>query len=222
MSVWRKALWEYVSEITCKDTSGHDPFHPMRTYGLAKYIIAHEPLEVDGDKVYAIAIPHDIGWTRYSNPAVLKEDPKGEKHPEYSAQMIEPVLKRIGFPESKIEDVLKGIRLHDDTKHWGNNVRNVENEIKVVQDADNLEAMGAIGLTRLIIYGYGHGKMVYKPKGTHEDCTIHNIEWHIHILEKRLHTRTAKELAKRLQSFQKQFVQNFLGQHSFAMRCAEE
>jgi HD superfamily phosphodiesterase len=221
--MWRKALRDANAELTAADTSGHDPIHHLCVLGWGRYIVMTEPLKtVDDAKLDAIALTHDIGWVRYKDPAVLKADPRGDKHAEYSAQMARPILKRIGFPESKIESVVEGILYHDETKPWGNNNRNVDIEVKVVQDADCLEAMGAKGLARLIIYGDRHGKVLYKPKGTHEDCTIHNINWHLEVLEKRLHTKTAKDVAKRLQSFQRQYVQNFLSQHNFAMKYAEE
>lgn len=220
--LWRKTIKDSVAQLTAKDTSGHDIWHHQRVYGWARYIILHEPLKVDDEKVYPIALFHDVGWLRYKDPAVLKVDPKGNNHPDYSIEIAGPILRKIGFPESKIEDILRGIKLHDDTKPWGNNARDVADEIKVIQDADCIEAMGALGLPRLIIYGDRSGKFLYKPNGTYKDSTIQNIIWHIEKLERRLHTKTAKGMAKRLQAQQEQFIRNFRGLHDFAMSYVKD
>lgn len=219
MSIWREPLEKANAEITAKDTSDHGLPHHKCVLGLSYYIVEKEPLKVDGEKLDAIALLHDIGWAMYENPAIKKANPTGEKHMEYSVQLAEPILKKIGFPEHKIKDVLEGILHHDGGKPWADNKKDVSIEIKVVQDADNLEAMGSKGIGRLIVYGDRAGKFLFKLNGDYKNSTIHNIEWHAAILEKRLHTNTAKELARRFLPIMRNYANQYRSQEKFALDC---
>jgi HD superfamily phosphodiesterase len=106
--------------------------------------------ELDADLIVLVAATylHDLG-RHYIQDKV---------HGALSADLAEPVLERIGFPNEKREAVLHVIRVHD-VSASPQDRKTVE--ARILYDCDKLETMGVIGVLRYIIHFYGKASIDY-------------------------------------------------------------
>lgn len=94
----------------------------------------------------------------------------------------------------------------------------------ILQDADNLDAIGAIGIGRTFSYGGSHNIIMYSEKAPlnenndysefngDDESTIHHFYHKLFKLGDNMNTQTAKELAKKRIEFMKLFVKEFLNE----------
>jgi HD superfamily phosphodiesterase len=216
----REDLEKVIEKILEKSTPGHDIEHMLRVWNLAKQIIDGEKISVDEEIVYAACMLHDVGHTIYD-----PKDPLYVKHPIRSMEIARKVLPEIGFPEEKIPLTLEAIRLHDDTKPWGTKTKTDKREIWYVQDADNIEALGANGLTRLILFCIPTAKMKdYIPELSLDDpkarweSMVHDVYAHGLELYDNLHTHTAKTLVGEGKTFMLRFVELYIKERNLAKK----
>lgn len=112
--------------------------HFNRIYELALELALSQQLDVDKDVLFAAAYLHDIGaFKPYSQ--------KGKDHSDVAIEHCNDILKSIDFPMKKIslvKDVIKSHMFY---------VKPEENtESKIFHDADTLDFMGSIGVTRIL------------------------------------------------------------------------
>jgi uncharacterized protein len=178
--------------------------HTQRVYNLALKIGKKE--KADLDVIKASALLHDI--------ARLKEDNKEiECHAEHGAEMAEKILKETGFPEDKIKNVVHSIKVHRDSKKLIAETK----EAKILQDADKLDALGAITIARMFSTGGKTNIPLYKPEipfgkvyeGYKSDSTIHGF--YAKILKITPETFNIS-LAKKIATGRYKFVEKFLNQ----------
>ena len=140
---------EYVKDTLSKDSSGHDWWHVNRVYKLACQIARFE--DADEYTVALAALLHDIAdWKFHGGddsvgPKVAQQwlDELGVDN-----EIIEQVcriIKEVSFKGAGVEDSVSSL------------------EAKVVQDADRLDALGAIGIGRTFAYGGHKGRKMYDP-----------------------------------------------------------
>jgi uncharacterized protein len=134
-----------------EETGAHDFGHTNRVYKLSLRISKGE--KVDMDIVRAAALLHDI--------ARHKQD-CGEVncHAEEGAKMAERILKETDFPKDKIEAVVYAISIH---RH-SSEVKSKTREADILQDADRLDALGAIIIGRMFAVGGKVGIPFHDPK----------------------------------------------------------
>jgi uncharacterized protein len=129
-------------------------------------------------------------------------------------------LRNIKFPEAEIEKI---VQIIDQVSFKGAGVATnaTSIEAKIVQDADRLDAIGAIGIARTFAYGGNKGRPIYLPgikpeihndfesykKGTAP--TINHFYEKLLLLKNRLNTPTAIEMAKKRHTFMEQFLEHF-------------
>jgi len=179
--------------------------HTERVYNLALKIGKKE--KADLDVIKAAALLHDV--------ARLKEDNKEvECHAEHGAKMAEEILKEMNFPKDKIENVVHSIKAHRDSKKLIPETK----EAKILQDADRLDALGAITIARMFSTGGKTNRPLYKPdvpfgkvyEGYYSDSTIHGFYAKIlKITPETFHTSFAKKLAKGRYKFVEKFLNQF-------------
>jgi len=184
VSEFEKMLKDYTNKVL-GGSSSHDLDHTLRVVRLARKIAEEE--EADSDVVVAAAYLHDI-----ARP-IERIDPKVD-HAKKGAELARKVLEEFGFPKEKIEMVAQAIEDHRFRN--GKVPRTLEG--KVLQDADRLDAIGAIGIYRAISYSCVHGRSI--------DDTIKHFEEKILKLKDTLHTESAKKLAKEKHKLVKMFV----------------
>ena len=200
---------ELVREKVKKDRTGHDYFHLLRTEKYALWIAKHEN-NVDKEVLSAAALIHDVGRVDELN---------GKEHISVGVELAEKWLQKINFPNKKIPKVIEAIKLHEQ-RIWQNNKEKVKyKETLVIQDADRLDIIGALGIARAFQFAGAHNIKLYEPKYKiksryiyrglkHDPSELHHIM--NKYLNEKFNTKTAKKLSKKRIKFIKEFVKRFV------------
>lgn len=184
--------------------SHHDKSHVKRVYNLALRIAKEEG--ADMDVIKAAVLLHDVA-------RALEDEGKIEDHAVESAQIARKVLKEVNFPEEKIAEVLQCIAMH----RFKKGMKAESLEARILQDADRLDIIGAIGVARVFTRGGWSNQPIHDPtippKEKYDGKSLTAIN---HIYEKNLkvkdtiNTRTAKRIAKERHRFVEQFLHRLL------------
>ncbi len=199
---------EYFKENFSGEGTGHDWFHIQRVWKLSKNIAKKEG-DLDIFVVEMGALLHDIADHKFHDG---DENIGTEKAAEYLSKYdIEEM------PKNKIVEIVKEISF----KGMRVPTKMSTKEGEVVQDADRLDAIGAIGVARTFAYGGSKNREIYNPLvkpvchtsfAAYKVSTAPTIN---HFYEKllglkdRLNTETAKKESKRRHEFMESFLQNF-------------
>lgn len=139
---------KYVKQIFADDYSGHDYHHTMRVYRLAVQIAERE--NADMLIVQLAALLHDVDDVKLSPETYVTKK------------------NAIGFMESNDvdNDITNAVcKIIEEVSFAGtDSVVPSTIEGKCVQDADRLDAMGAIGIVRAFAYGGSKGRKIYDPE----------------------------------------------------------
>ena len=142
--------------------------------------------------------------------------------PKDSVDTVKNILKYINLSNEQIEKICYCIEYHEQYNWNGNNVDDINTLI--LQDADNLDAIGAIGIGRTFFYGGAHNVVMYNPSvplnekndyvesNVNDESTIHHFYHKLFKLQDNMNTKTAKELAEKRTNFMKNFVNEFLSE----------
>ncbi len=200
----------YVRETLQHDCTGHDWWHINRVWKTAVYIAKKE--KADLFIVQLAALLHDIGDWKFNN----NNDEIGIKT---TCQWLEKweVKKDI---ITHVADIIR------DMSFKGADVTSKMKTLegKIVQDADRLDAMGAIGIARTFAYGGYKGRPLYDPiilpqmhdtfesyknaKGT----TINHFYEKLLLLKDLMNTVTGKTLAQKKHHFMENFLTHFFSE----------
>ena len=187
-----------LQEFFKNDYSGHDYNHTMRVYKLA-YNIAiqeHANLEI----VSLAALLHDV------------DDVKLTQSINYQNARL--LMNKYGIDKAQ-EEVIAIIQ---DVSFKGNQSKSPSTlEGKIVQDADRLDAIGAIGIARAFTFGGNHNRPLYNDENPvlnmdeasyrkHKSSTINHFYEKLLLLKDMMNTDSAKRLA----SMRHQFMLNYL------------
>ncbi len=202
-----------VLELFKEDSSGHDITHLERTMNTALFIQQYE----NGDRVIVgiSAFLHDIH-------RIMQNESGKFVSPKDSLEKVKELLSITDLSQEQISKILHCIEFHEEY-NW-NNPSNKENDINtlILQDADNLDAIGAIGIGRTFLYSGAQGIAMYDSSGgleMHDDyseekgydeSTIQHFYNKLFKLGDNMNTNTAKKLAERKTNFMKEFVEEFL------------
>ena len=127
---------EYIKELFARDCSGHDAAHTMRVYRTACTIADTEP-ECDRFVVALAALLHDV-----DDHKLFHTENNQNARSFLASQQIEA---------SRVEQICRVINGVSFSKNRGQHPDSLEG--KIVQDADRLDAIGAIGIARTFAYG---------------------------------------------------------------------
>ncbi|NIQ04701.1 MAG: HD domain-containing protein [Candidatus Korarchaeota archaeon] len=184
--------------------SHHSKYHVDRVYNLAVRLAKEE--NADLDVVKASVLLHDIA-------RAMEDEGEIEDHAAEGAKMARKVLEVVNFPKEKIDKVIHCIEAHRFKK--GMEAESLE--AKILQDADRLDIIGAIGLARVFTRGGWGNKPIYDPsippKEKYDGKSLTSVN---HIYEKILkvkdtiNTKNAKGVAKERHNFVEQFLERFL------------
>ncbi|TDK60438.1 HD domain-containing protein [Bacillus salipaludis] len=203
----------FVQSELGEDATGHDWFHVDRVRRNALYINEQEK---SGDPfiIEMAALLHDI------------PDEKLNETTETGEAKLDEFLKTIELSKDEIQQIKKIIA--SISFKGGRKVKLDSIEAKIVQDADRLDAIGAIGIARVFAYGGKKGQQIYDPsyqireemtieeyrKG--KSTSIHHFYEKLLKLKDLLNTETAKKMAEgrhqMMEIFLEQFYQEWNGQ----------
>jgi len=187
-----------MSDWLDEDSSGHDADHAWRVFNLGKRIAETENADIE--VVGAGALTHDIH-------RIMGED--GEHvDPADSLPAVRAVLESAGYPEAKIPRVLHCVEVHDEYEFRGMERPAETIEAEVLRDADNLDAIGAVGIARNFAFTGIVGNPLWKPDSDEYSGIEHYYDKLVH-LEEEMNTREGKEIAKNRHEYLKNFVDRF-------------
>jgi len=133
---WKQVIYDFVAEHQQHTAWGLE--HSERDYLLALELAEREGLEIDPDVLFAAAFLHDMGaFEPYSE--------RGSDHSRVAADSMAEVLEPAGFPMHKLALVQGAALAH----MYYSEVPN-EAHAQVLHDADTLNFLGAVGVTRII------------------------------------------------------------------------
>jgi len=132
---WRLTVAEFAQKNFTHPAWGFS--HSVRDYNLAKSLAQTDHVVVDDDVLFAAAYLHDMA----AFPTWAKA---GVDHADQAALIVDSVLKETGFPIGKLESVRNAIRSH----MFDRNPSGAE--AIYLHDADALDWLGAIGVTRIL------------------------------------------------------------------------
>lgn len=199
---------KFIKEIFQNDFSGHDFFHSMRVYRTAMKIAQAE--HADMEVVALAALLHDVDDRKLSPMTAEKK--------ENTARF----MRSQNVPESEIRQVCQII---DEVSFKGtDSVRPSTPEGKCVQDADRLDALGAIGIARTFAYGGSHNRAIYDPElpprtamnqaqyYSSKSTSLNHFYEKLFLLEGMMNTETGKAIARKRTQYMQQFVDEFLNE----------
>ena len=199
---------DFVKETLEGAEGGHDWFHIERVYKNALLISENE--KVDRFTVQLGALLHDIADAKFYNgdesigPKKAREFLKKQYVDEDIIIHIENIILFISYKSSL-----------DTSKKF------TSPELDVIQDADRLDAIGAIGIARCFNYGGFKNRALYDPeikpnlKMTKEEYkkskapTINHFYEKLLLLKDKMNTKTGLIIAQRRHSFMNEFLQQF-------------
>jgi uncharacterized protein len=197
----------FVKEELQNAEGGHDWFHIERVYKNA--LLISESEKVDKTIVSLGALLHDIADSKFYNG----DESVG---PRKAGQF----LKSQNISEETIDHVVKIIE-NVSFKGGNKNQEFHSKELEVVQDADRLDALGAIGIARTFNYGGFKNRKLYDPEimpnlnMTPSEYKVSNAPTINHFYEKllllkdRMNTETGRKIAEERHVFMETFLKQF-------------
>ena len=203
---------KFVKDKLYGEGSGHDWWHIERVYNMSKLLASSE--NTNNFIVEMTALLHDI------------DDWKFSKGSETNTYVTEEFLNSVNVDK---EDRIKIIDIIKTMSFKGGVVDSTQKTLEgmIVQDADRLDAIGAIGVARTFAYGGNKNRQMYdptiKPIEFNSLEEVKNVENHTinHFYEKLLklkdlmNTETGKEIANRRHKFMEQFLDEFYYEWNF-------
>jgi len=194
---------QFVMHFHANDTSGHDWWHVNRVTQLALQIAIKE--KADLFLVEMAALLHDIDDWKLGDNGTSK---------------TESFLDSTGLPPSEVTDILTII---SEVSFKGAGVDTPANTIEsqCVQDADRLDAIGAIGIARAFTYGGSKNRSLYNPGvnpvlhgsfqdyKTNQSHTINHFYEKLLLLKDRMTTPSAKAIAQERHNFMERYLDQF-------------
>jgi len=207
----RKSIVEetekFVKKVLSDAEGGHDWWHIHRVRNLSLKIAKEE--DVDQFVVELAALLHDIADPKFHD---------GDE--EIGPKMAKSFLNSIKVEKhivSHIENIIRNISFKNSFEELNFNSK----ELMVVQDADRLDAIGAIGIARTFNYGGHVGTEIYNPEikpvkfKTKEEYkktkapTINHFYEKLLLLKNKMNTNTALKMAEERHDFMLQFLDRF-------------
>ena len=197
---------DFVKKTFESDFSGHDYFHTLRVFKTASRIAAEE--NADLLTVQLAALLHDVDD--------IKLSPETHESKANAVQFL-----RANHVE---EDFIRTICCIIDEISFSGNGSTVPQTLegKCVQDADRLDAIGAIGIARTFAYGGSHHRPIHDPAippklnmtkeeyRNHKATSINHFYEKLFLLKDLMNTPSAKQIALRRESFMHSFMKQFM------------
>lgn len=200
---------EYAAEWAAEDTTGHDIHHIHRVFQTAQRLAAAEGAEAQ--TVELIAALHDVADFKFT----------GDENSGARSARRWLLLRHV--PTTLAETVAHNIA-GISYKGADTPTRQLTLEGEIVQDADRLDAIGAIGIARCFAYGGAKDRPLHDPEVpvvlhssteqylTHEGTSINHFYEKTLLLKDRLNTLTARKIAEDRHAYTEGFLAQFYGE----------
>jgi len=202
---------EYVKQEFSNDSSGHDWWHIYRVWQNAITICEHDAERADSFIVQLAALLHDLDDWKFND--------SGDETPLRAKAWLDSFSL-----DPSITDAVCHIIKHISYKGAG--VQNKMDSLEgfIVQDADRLDAIGAIGVARAFAYGGYKNRSLYDPDSPPQmhasfeeyknsnSATINHFYEKLLLLKDLMNTPTAKQIAKQRHEVMVQFLDQFMNE----------
>lgn len=197
----------FVKETLKNAEGGHDWFHIERVYKNACLIAQGETCNQTVVKLAALL--HDIADSKFYNgdetvgPAVAKAFLEKENTPSEIVEHVIQIIENVSFKGGNEKQTFYSI------------------ELAIIQDADRLDAIGAIGIARAFHYGGFKNRKIYDPaiqpnlqltKEEYKNATaptINHFYEKLLLLKDRMNTETGKSFAQKRHAFMENYLKQF-------------
>ena len=199
---------EFVKRVFENDYSGHDFFHTMRVYKMATRIAEEEGADLL--TVQLTALLHDVDDIKLSPSTHANKD------------RAVGFLRERGVDKTVISTICEII---SQVSFKGtDSVAPTTIEGQCVQDADRLDAIGAIGIARTFAFGGNRNQTMYDPDvkpvlnmkasqyHNHVSTTLNHFYEKLFLLKDMMNTTTAKKIAEQRDEYMRSFVAEFLNE----------
>lgn len=197
----------YVQDFFSQEFSGHDYFHTLRVFNMATRIAQKEGADVK--IVQLAALLHDVDDRKLS-PETCAGKLNARQFLEHRVEpeTVELICRIIGEISFAGKDSVKPSTL----------------EGQCAQDADRLDAIGAIGVARAFAYGGSHNRYMHHPDiqpclnmtkeqyHNSNSTTINHFYEKLFLLTDLMNTSTAKEIAKARQEYMSAYIDQFMAE----------
>ena len=197
----------FVKETLAQAEGGHDWFHIERVYKNALLIAASE--KCDLEIVQLSALLHDIADSKFHDgdetigPKTARTFLESENVVATTIDHVIAIIENISFKGGKVARKFSSI------------------ELDIVQDADRLDAIGAIGIARTFNYGGFKNRALYNPEiapnlsmtkeeyKNNEAPTINHFYEKLLLLKDKMNTETGKQIAQDRHRYMEGFLEQF-------------
>ena len=197
----------FVQEKLENAEGGHDWFHIERVYKNALLIAENEVCDVNVVKLGALL--HDIADSKFHDgdeaigPKIAREFLESENADEVTIQHVINIIENLSFKGGNAEKTFSSV------------------ELDIVQDADRLDAMGAIGIARTFNYGGFKNRPLYNPNiapnlhmskeeyKSSEAPTLNHFYEKLLLLKDKMNTETGKKIAQERHRYMEGFLSQF-------------
>jgi uncharacterized protein len=201
---------QFVKQSLHEAEGGHDWFHIERVYKNALLIAKNEPCDVLVLQLGALL--HDIADSKFHNgdetigPRIAREFLHSQNIDSNTIQHITSIIENISFKGGNFEQKFSSI------------------ELDIVQDADRLDAIGAIGIARTFNYGGFKNRQLYNPDippnlnmsateyKNSKAPTINHFYEKLLLLKDKMNTPTARKIAQERHAYMEGFLAQFYGE----------
>lgn len=197
LSQWQSEFenWWHRNE---SDDASHDLGHFRRVYSVALEINAGEGAKADDLVLLAAAYFHDV-----VNPP--KNSPLRSKASQLAAEKSKEIISDMGFPADKLDDVAHAIAAHS----FSAGIPAETLEAKILQDADRMEALGALGVARNMYTSGRMGSKLFHPEDPlgkareldDKKYALDHFELKLLKLPDMMQTQTGKSIARQRADF---------------------
>lgn len=198
---------EFVRSRMADDSSGHDWWHVWRVWQNALFIAQHE--EADAFVTELAALLHDIADWKFhdgddsAGPKVARAWLSEQDVDEVTIASVCEIIATLSFKGAGVATPMKTI------------------EGCIVQDADRLDAIGAVGIARCFAFGGAKGRLMHDPESPPEmhqsfddykkksGPSINHFHEKLLLLKDRMNTATGKQIARQRHEFLESFLNQF-------------
>lgn len=183
-----KNVYAFVQNYMSRYDCSHDFNHILRVLALSKHILSqesasHPSRNFHKQAIILAALLHDVGDKKYTIPG------------ENAEQMVSDLLSKNGCSPrfvAKVALIVENVSYTNETKRpqFVKAIISAHPELAVVQDADRLDAIGAVGIGRVFAFG------AVKDKGRGLQGSIEHFEEKLERIEGMMKTETGRGLAK--------------------------